>query len=166
MATLDMTVDADLMIAHPPAEGMETLKQWLSEGKVQITEALRPPVAAKSTGWPGAPSIAEQKGGRMARARKVDQSGKLKFSNVAAILFPSRNANKLSISEVNDVAHLIKHHGSERSLFVTTNSDTFINGGRRESLKAAFGIVTVTPLELVAKLCDENGWKAKEPMSA
>lgn len=153
-----LTIDINLMNEPTALPSIEKLKAWKDEGKIELIEA-EPPAGAFRAPEPPKP-VPTSRGGRFAtwgRVKKV--TGSIAFNNVAAVLFPQKNSQKLSMGEVNDVAHLIKHHGSKNELFVTGNLKDFIEEGKRERLKSAFGILALTPDEAVAMLTNLEGWK-------
>jgi hypothetical protein len=157
-----LTIDINLMYADPKLPAMDTLKRWKSEGKIDLIEA-EPPRNASSYGWPGAPAKPTYQAGNFrgkTRARVTKSApGGINFNGVAAVLFPQRDPQKLHMSEINDVAHLIKHHMNKHELFVTANLKDFIEGGKKERLKASFGIIAMTPDEAVEMLSKMEGWK-------
>jgi hypothetical protein len=158
--TYKLTVDVNLMDAALKIGGMDTLRKWKEEGKVDLLEAGKPsaPKAAPYT-WPGATpqSFPSSK----FRHSKMKDSGAANFGSLAAILFPSKDPHKLTMTEINQVAHLIMHHSSKNEIFVTGNR-LVIDNGRRERLKAAFGIVALDPEETVRTLCEMQGWEAEK----
>lgn len=155
-----LTIDVNLMAAGLKLDAMDTLKRWEAEGKIQLLEADPPKTAAY--GWPGAapqpPPVAPAPWGRQRRRlKKSEESGNASFKSVAAVLFPGKDPWKLNMSEVNNVAHLIRHHSTKNDIFVTNNS-TFLEGGRREVLKSYFGITAMNPDEVVRWLEHSDGW--------
>ncbi len=158
--TYKLTLDVDLTQPEVKVEGMDQLKKWQSEAKIELYEAN----VNKDKKPEGTPAPVERKMyGRDPRrpSAKKDQSGKADFRSVAAIIFPSRDPLKLNINEINNVAHVIKHHANKYEIFVTANEKVFIENGRREKLKGAFGILTMTPVEAVRMLGQMQGWKHK-----
>lgn len=158
-----LTIDVNLMHADPIAPAMTTLKRWKSEGMIDLIEA-EPSRSEREPayGWPGAPTKPidtnnPRRGGRNPVKRDAGASN---FKSLAAVLFPYKDSQKLNMGEINDVAHLLKHHGSKNELFVTINQKDFIEAGKREQLKAAFGIIAMTPDEAVQMLSKIEGWKA------
>ena len=75
-----------------------------------------------------------------------------------------RDAHKLNMAELNDVTHLIRHLNQGRNIFVTRNSKSFIDQGKREQLQSAFRISAMTPEEVVDRLSKQEGWTI--PVSA
>lgn len=140
------------------------LKRWKEEGKISFNEADRATLGRDPVkGWPGATVKTPQ---AKSRAGKIVDSGKATFHSVSSILFPSKDPNKLNMGEINNVAHLIKHHSSKNEIFVTLNLKSFIEDGKREKLKNAFGIVAMTPEETVHMLGELEGWiKPNKPKS-
>lgn len=139
---------------------MDTLKRWKTQGKIDLIEAAPPRTVAY--GWPGSPPKPApfQRGGPRQRMRvKKDPPGGVNFKGVASVIFPNRDSQKLNMGEINDVAHLVKHHASKHEFFVTVNLGGLIQNGRRESLKSCFGIIAVTPDEAVQMLGSLEGWK-------
>ncbi len=155
-----ITIDVNLMYAEPVVPAMETLKRWEKEGKVVLVEA-EPPRGDRSPsyGWPGSPPKPQAPHRNGPRGRMKKEAGSLDFKGVAAVLFPQKDSQKLSMGEVNNVAHLIKHHSSKNEMFVTHNAKDFIESGRRERLKASFGVIAMTPEETVTMLSEMECWK-------
>jgi len=159
-----ITIDINLMHAAPNIPGMDTLKRWMSEGKIELIEA-EPPKVEKAIpyGWPGAPpKPVESRDPRLRGGRRIikkDPPGGASFKGVAAVLFPQKDAQKLNMGEINDVAHMVKHHISKNEIFVTHNRKDFIEEGKRTALKSAFGIVAMTPAEAVEMLTKIESWK-------
>ena len=157
-----LTIDGYLLTAEDPSKAMKTLKRWKEEGKVELVDVDPPKTAREQPyGWPGAPpkppSPYPQR--NMSRGRlKKDEPGSPGFKGIASVLFPHKDPQKLSMTEINDVAHLLIHHASKNELFVTPNQG-FIDGGKRERLKTAFGIIAMTPDEAVSMLSEMEGWK-------
>ncbi len=157
--TYKLTVDINLMHETAPIAAMDKLKRWKSEGKIDLIEASPPREAAFS--WPGTPpKYSNNPRDNRSRGRvKKEPSGGPNFKTVAAVLFPNKDSQKLSMTEINDVAHLVKHHSSKNEFFVTHNLKDFIEGGKRERLKNSFGIIAMTPAEAVETLSKIEGWK-------
>ena len=159
-----ITVDVGIMNASAPIDGMETLNRWAKEGKVEIAQADAPKAApAQPYNWPGAaPKPAQtwrdSQGGRRGRPRKSNGDNG-QFRSLAAILYPSKDSQKLAMDEINDVAHILIHYTSKNTFFVTQNQKTFLEGGKREQLKASLGILAMTPKETVEALAQIEGWK-------
>jgi len=144
-----LTIDRNLTNCSPELQAVSTLKRWKAEGKLNLIEA-----EAKANLFSEKRALKPwQRGPSKAGA------GKAKFDHVASVLFPSRNVQKLNMLEINDVAHMIKHHGSGNEIFVTGNTENFIDGGRRERLKAVLGVIAMTPDEAVRMLSEIEGWK-------
>jgi len=164
LVTYKLTIDVNLMDAALNVPGVETLKRWKEEGKVDLLEAGKPsaPKAAPYT-WPGASpqSFPSSK----FRHSKMKDSGAANFGSLAAILFPSKDPHKLTMTEINQVAHLIMHHSSKNEIFVTGNR-LVIDNGRRERLKAAFGILAMDPEECVKTLAEMQGWEVAASKSS
>ena len=158
-----LTIDVNLMHVDPKLPPIDKLKKWKEEGKLDLIEAE----PSKNTerepafGWPGAaPKPPENRFARNNRGRpKKDPSSGTNFKRVAAVLFPHKDSQKLNMSEINDVAHLIQHHTSKNELFITCNGKNFIESGKRELLKSYFGVIAMTPDEAVAMLSKMEGWK-------
>src|SRR6185312_9453142 len=140
-----LTIDINLMHEAQTIPAMDVLKRWKAEGKIDLIEAEPPRLERGSAhGWPGAQIIKNevrdprQRGGR--RIIKKESSHGANFRNLAAVLFPQKDSQKLNMGEINDVAHMLKHHSSKNELFITHNLKDFIEEGKRERLKAGFGI--------------------------
>ena len=163
--TYKLTLDTNLMAAELNVPGMDTLKRWQDEGKIELSEADRAKVDKNPAfGWPGAapkpqPQMKPKWGSPKGRSGKMAESGNANFSTVAAVLFPSKDPHKLNMTEINNVAHLIKHHSSKNELFLTLNEGV-LETARRERLKTSFGIVAMTPEEAVQTLGELEGWTA------
>lgn len=161
-----LTIDVNLMKAEPVVDGMETLKRWKEEGKVELIDSDPPKVATPAAyGWPGAPPKPPENkptwGARKPRSKKMSDSGNATFKSVAAVLFPGKDSQKLHMGEINEVTHLIRHHASKNEIFVTV-TNSYLEGGRRDLLKHYFGIVAMTPTETVKTLSEMEGWKESE----
>jgi hypothetical protein len=160
-----LTLDVNLMEPSVTVPGMDVLRRWKEEGKVDLIEANRPQVVREPAyGWPGAPAKPvernpNQRGGKR-RSGKMNESGNANFKSIAAVLFPSKDHLKLSMAEINNVAHLIRHHLVKNEIFVTANKKDFIEEGRRDRLKSNFGIVIMTPEEVIEALCELQGWES------
>lgn len=160
--THKITVDINLLYAEPVLPAVDTLKRWRGEGKVEMMEVEPPRGGGVQMGWPGGPPrvVDNSNGKRTFRTKvKKDGNGVGNFTHVAALLFPQKDSHKLSMTEINDVAHLIRHYESKNEVFVTRNESCFIEGGRRELLKRALGIVAMTPDETVQMFKKSEGWK-------
>jgi hypothetical protein len=158
-----LTIDINVLRTDSTPEGMETLQRWQTEGKIEIIEA-EPPKSEKPTDYnfPGAPPKVVEADSRYPRGRgrpKKNLTSGPDFKGLSAILFPHRDPHKLNMTEINDIAHLMKHHGARNELFITINAKDFIDGGRRELLKASFGLLVMTPQEAVQMLTSLEGWK-------
>jgi hypothetical protein len=154
-----LTIDINLLHREDPIPKMDTLVRWRSEGKVELVEAdpprvvvnEPPPQPYKANNWMRDP--------RQRIRPKKPASGAATFKSIAAVLFPNKDSLKLNMGEVNDVAHLVRHHTSKNEFFVTHNRKDFIDDGKRERLKASFGILAVTPDEAVQTLTTIEGWQ-------
>lgn len=142
-----LTLDGGLLREAVLLPAVRTLKAWDAEGRIEIFETDRAKEVStpsdSSYGWPGA----KRPHPRAKVARKVEAGG-VSFAGISSVLFPQRDAHRLSLAEVNDVAHLLRHFTQGRTIFVTTNTETFIAGGRRERL-AALKIIVLTPDEAI-----------------
>ncbi len=161
MTNYKLTIDRDLLTQTPMSAAILNLQRWKSEARVELIEAE--PSTRTST---AAPANVPPKTGRPAsgskgwyQTRPKVAAGKVVFGRMAAILFPGRDVQRLNMTEVNDVAHLVRHHLSGNELFVTGHAECFIEGGRRDLLKANFGVVAMTPEETVRMLSETHGWK-------
>ena len=149
-----ITVDINLMHENPAIPAMDTLKRWVGEGKLELIESEPPRLVPGAPPKAPPPKVDTRWGTRTRVAKELP--GAVKFKNVAAVLFPKKDSQKLDMSEINDVARLVKHHGSRNEIFVTNNQN-FLE--MRDSLKAAYGTVTMTPQEVVGSLSSIEGWK-------
>jgi hypothetical protein len=137
------------------------LKSWQMEGKIEIFETDRAVNSgAQNSGWPGAQSTPSESKRRFSAKR--DPQAAAKFSQIAAIVFPRRDTQKLNVSELNGVNYLLRHHTLGRTIFVTRNTAIFIDDGKRERIRASLQISVMTPDEVVAHLSKEQGWSVKK----
>lgn len=151
-----VTLDGGLLRDTELLPAVRALQSWASEGKIEIFESdrakdVKPPVDPWTTPRPTGPN-------RYRTVKKVDTKG-ASFQRVSAVLFPMRDAHRLNMTEVNDVAHLIRHHTLGHSMFVTNNTKDFIANGKREQLQNAFKLVVLTPDEAVTVLCKSESWE-------
>lgn len=151
------TIDRNLLNQAPAIPSMDVLKRWAAEGKVELVEAEPKNIIRE------APVVVEPVASRFGRGKfhkttKSSPSAKARFEQMAAILFPFRDTHRLNRLEINDVSHLVVHLISGNKYFITANKSIFIEGGRRESLRSAFGVVAMTPEEAVGMLKGEEGW--------
>ncbi len=159
-----LTIDANLMDQNLNVLGMEQLKKWKASGHLDFVVADQAAPKKEAYGWPGAPPKPPEpsKSNWSKRSKaglgKIADSGKACFTSVAAILFSGKDPQKLSMGEINNIAHLIKHHSSKNEIFVTGNTKSFIEDGRRERLKNSFGIIVMTPAETVQMLGKMENW--------
>lgn len=163
--TYRLTIDFDPMGPAAEVPGMATLKRWQEEGKIALVEASPSKVVeakAPAYNWPGAPPKQESDDkpvwGKKNRSPAMQKSGKADFKGISSVLFPLKDHTRLNMSQINSVAHLIKHHSTKNEIFVTNNRQDFIDEGRREILQSQFGIVTMTPEEAVHALGELQGW--------
>lgn len=162
-----LTVDGNITDAGFQGPGLETLKAWKEEGKIDLIETNPSrPMKPQPYGWPGAPPKTEAERssgqeGHRPRSRRMNESGNANFKTVAASVYPGKDPHKLNMTEINNVAHLIQHHAAKHEIFITVNSRDLIEGGRRAILKAQFGIIVMTPNEAVAALNEMQGWNGK-----
>lgn len=160
-----LTIDRNLMDLSPEPQPLGTLKRWKTEGKLELVEAeptLRGHLSPDNSAWFVLNKKEDTKSSPKTSWQRMPSklaAGKIKFAQVASILFPRRDTQRLNMTEVNDVAHMVKHHGSGNELFVTGNKENFIDGGRRELLKASFGVIAMTPEEAVRMLSEIEGWR-------
>lgn len=144
-----LTLDGGLLRENLMLPAVRTLKTWEEQGRIELFESDRAKevaAAPKGYNWPGAKTVTS----KAKVARKTD-SGPVSFRGISSVLFPHRDAHRLSIAEVNDVAHLLRHYSQGRTIFVTTNTENFIEDGRRERL-AALKIIVLTPEEAILAL--------------
>jgi hypothetical protein len=147
-----LTLDGGLLRESVLLPAIRTLKKWETEGKIELFEADRAKETRSSPniGWPGAPPPAKPH--TRFKAAKKSASGGVSFQQISAVLFPQRDPHRLNMTEVNDVAHLLRHHSMGNTMFVTTNAQNFILEGKRELLQAIFKIMIMTPDEAVMVL--------------
>ncbi len=144
---------------------METIKKWKAEGKIDVLEVDKPTVSREQPthGWPGAPPkpVPERTGSWKGKNRpaKMKESGNANFKSIASILFPGKDPLRLNMTEINTIAHLIRHHSIKNEIFVTVNTKDLISDGRRDVLKSQFGIIIMTPEEVVKMLPVLSGWE-------
>ena len=151
-----LTLDGGLLRESALLPAVQTLKTWEAAGKVELFEADRAKEVKTEPGWssPVAPSKTHP---RFRSMRKTEASGP-SFQRISAVLFPHRDPNRLNMTEINNVAHLLRHHSLGHSIFVTTNAQDFVAEGRRERLQTAFKIVILTPDETVRALKASEAW--------
>jgi len=154
-----LTLDGGLLRDAVLLPAVRTLKMWESEGKVEMFESDRAKGSTQSS-WPGAPKVQPAPSTRFRSSRRTEAGG-LSFQRISLVIFPRRDPHRLNMTEVNAVAHLMKHHALGHSIFVTNDSDSFISEGKRERLKSAFKIVILTPEEAVGSLSESETWTAK-----
>ncbi len=152
-----LTVQGGLLEIGDDATAMKTLKRWREEGKVDLIDTNPPRDAVAPVRKPET----DGSGRRRVNNRRASDSGKVSFKAVAAAIYPGKDPLKLDMAEINSVAHLIKHHTSKNEIFVTADVKSFIAEGRRELLKAQFGILAMTPEETVQALSELQGWPAE-----
>jgi len=156
--TYKLTIDNNLLENEASIPAMAVLKRWMSEGKIELIDARA--VRTESSFAPVSIEDARSmKRERLIRRSRAISAGVVTFRSVAGIIFPNRDSQKLSMAEINDVAHLMKHHTSKNELFVTENASAFIEAGKREKLKESLGIIALTSAEAVKMLSEIEGWK-------
>ncbi len=133
-----VTLDESCMREISMSDAFHKLKQWQNEGKVEIFDAQ----AEKNSG----------KVQRRPQPWEKRSSASNLFSQIAGVLFVHRDPKKLSMSEINDVAHLIQHQISGREIFITTNKADFLDDGKQARLQSMFKIIALTPDEAVAAI--------------
>lgn len=151
-----LTLDGGLLREGVLLPAIRTLKSWETEGRIELFESDRAKErpAARTQGWPGGPSPSRPHS-RFRAPRKLDSKG-ISFQQISAVLFPMRDPHRLDRIEVNDVAHLLRHHSLGHAIFVTNNEKNFIADGKRERLEAAFKILILTPEETVQALSESG----------
>lgn len=161
LVSYKLTLDGGLMREYSLAPAVATLKAWQAEKKIEIFETDRPDVTdTPQSGWPGARATpVEKPWGAKRRPPPKNPAAASMFGRMSAVLFPMRDTHKLSISEINDVSHLVRHLTLGRTIFVTRNAASFIEQGKREKLRSIFQVSVLTPEETVAYLSKEEGWK-------
>lgn len=141
-----LTLDGGILREAVLSPSVKILKQWEAEGKVELFESDRAKTNDGPT-WAGS-----RRGAHGFNVFRKTDPGNISFQRVAAVLFPKRDPNRLNMTEVNEVAHIIRHHTMGRSIFITNNVAVLIADGKREGLKTAFQIVVSTPEEAVSAL--------------
>jgi hypothetical protein len=145
-----LTFEGGLLREQNLLPAVRTLKALEAEGKIEIfeTDRAKETKAASNAAynWPGAAPRSTK-----SRAPRRPAAGAVSFQNLSAVLFPQRDAHRLNITEVNNVAHLLNHHTSGRTIFVTKNAEVFLADGKRERL-ATLKIIVLTPEETVVAL--------------
>jgi hypothetical protein len=154
-------LDGGLLRENVLLTAVKTLKNWEAEGRIELFEADRAKESPSSQtfGWPGAPP--PPRAPSRFRGPKKSSPGSLSFQEMSNVLFPGRDPHRLKMNEVNDVAHLVRHHSLGHTFFVTTNVESFMAKGKREYLKAKFQIVVLTPEETVLALEKLEGFARK-----
>lgn len=137
-----LTFDTSCVNEHRRDEALNTLEAWAAEGRVRIERS---------------PTLLEELRGpsRIQKAERIDpqpQIFRLGESVLdgpdvlagplldplewAGILFPTTAANRLTVQQQNDVAHLQHHVRTGGDCFVTRNPRDFIDGGKQATLAA------------------------------
>lgn len=150
---ITLTLQGGLLREPELQPSLKILKSWEEEGKVELFETDRLKESAATQALAAVPTKPAHP--RYKPKRKAD-SGAVSFQRVSAVLFPGRDTHRLNMTEINYVSHLISHHNSHRSIFVTANTGEFIDQGKRQRLLAAFKIVVYTPEETVEILKASN----------
>jgi hypothetical protein len=153
-----ITLGGGLLRAQAMMPAIQTLSVWHSEGKIELFEADRARETKPAFGWPGAPRTVTPTRTKRNRAMPKSKDGTVSFARIAAVVFPRRDPNRLGLTEINDVAHLLQHHLQGHSIFVTNKVQELLSDGRREKLAAAFRIEVMTPEETVELLGEKHGW--------
>jgi hypothetical protein len=153
-----ITVDGGLIRERVMDPSIRILRNWELEGRIEIFETDRSKDNAATSAWAGEKKPTPQQPPKFRKA-KAKTPGSLSFAGVASILFPHRDPNRLTMTEINSVTHLIRHHICQHFIFVTINNRDFIDDGKREQLKAAFNIVVLRPEEAVQAIERVADWK-------
>jgi len=154
---ISLTIDIGLMTPPLKNTAMTVLQRWEHEGKLALIAADRRAISPDS---PAPQRSAEPRSNwaPSSRSKKMAESGNAKFKSIAGVLFPRRDAQKLNMTEINQIAHLIKHHSSKNDIFVTENPSYFAEERYRELLKVYFGIVVMSPEETVGAMERSKSW--------
>ncbi len=145
----------DLRLEDGYSKDMSVLRRWMTEEKVVLVEVNRGSAPkAVAYGWPGSPPKPVN-----TSKFKSKSSNNAVFREVAAIVFPYQDCQKLNLTQTNLVAGIVQHLTSKNEFFVTANLKEYILEGKRERLKGSFGVIAVTPQEVVKVLSDMHGWK-------
>jgi hypothetical protein len=136
-----ITLDFSLLEA-PPSLAISTLSNWTREGKIIASEASAATCPTTEA------NVRLNVGNPFYRKPRMFESGKATFRNLACLLFPGKDPNKLRMNEINDVVHLIKHHANQHSIFVTSRS-VFLARETRRLLRENFEIWVAAPEEAV-----------------
>ena len=142
-----LTIDQNLM--HEDCKPMGVLKRWKNEGKIDLRDASRPQ---------GYIDVSDSSNGKVKRRSGRGHPGGENFKAIASIVFPQKDPTKLELWEYNEVVHLSKHHERKNEFFVTRNTKIFVEDGKRERLKEVFGILIVSPEEVVELITKMQGW--------
>lgn len=158
-----LTIDINLMQEEAKTSSMGVLKRWKSEGKIELIEAVRPRSERDvGYGWPGSPpKPPPSKRVRKSPWKTQDKvkDGGVNFRSISSILYPTKDSQKLDLGEMNNVTHLMKHHERKNEFFITQNLKDFIESGKQDRLRSTYGIVIMTPDEVVGALTHLEGWK-------
>ncbi len=166
---IKLTIDTNLINARQKDWRMNKIEQWRDEGKLSVvgTHRLTMEVAA----YKNEKALDKEK-----KIPNVHEPGVLdkscfdscyfassennspQFWDISSILFPRKDWKKLSDNESNDVMHLMAHYYAKVDIFLTNNTNDFVKDGRRESLKGKFGIVVMTPQEVVDEFSKTYDW--------
>lgn len=133
---LRVTLDQSRIEEMRGLPAFRELKNCENKGRVKIFDPHASPTSGKVERRP-------------APWEKRASMGQL-FQQIAALLFPNQDTKRLSMPQINCVAHLVNHHQSGREIFVTTNEADFILHGKQARLQAVLKIVVLTPAEAVA----------------
>jgi hypothetical protein len=145
-----LTLDLGLMAEGTTDVFIRRLVQWKEAGLVELI-----PAGAASKSAAPQPYVAppvSRFGTAKSRSAPIAGSGNATFKNLAGILFPNRDLAKLRMTEINQVVYLIKHHATKNDIFVTADAERYIDDGHRQRLREAYGILTMTPREVVEQI--------------
>ena len=165
---MKLTIDTNIINVRGKLPAVNTLERWQAEGKVQLigTERLKDETASHkkaSQKVNSMPNVSEPMVlgvSRLGHAYLAGENSGPGFMELAQVLFPNqKDPLSLSNGDTNDVMHLVSHAHSKNEVFVTNNTKHFIANGRREKLKDGFGIVIMTPEEVVDHLSARHGWE-------
>lgn len=164
-----ITIDANLINARGKLPAMNALEKWQAEGKLQLVGAQR--LEDEIASHPLQPEA----NAKVARMENISEpavwgiskwgkatwasAGKVSYKELASILFPAVDLEKLSDNQKNDVMHLLGHAYSDSEIFITDNTKDFIANGRQETLLSGFKILVMTASNAITFLSERHGWK-------
>ncbi len=165
-----ITIDTNLINAKQRFPSMNKLERWCDEGKISIVGTFRlkmeigayknKQASEKERNIPNIaePCVLDQSFADAGAYCVGSDNNAPQFWDLAGIMFPRKDYRRLTKNESNDVMHLMSHYFSGSSIFITNDKKDFISNNRREQLKSKFGIIIMTPDEVVKEFKTKFGW--------